>query len=96
MKEEEIGARLTLVCYSWTVYKIWVADVQCCFLSQTQSREPAIRPEFRLKMAAFRTTFLDIFDEDCRKQVFLFLALLSELSQLCLFIVSTIQLTVRS
>lgn len=57
MKEEEIGARLTLVCYSWTVYKIWVADVQCCFLSQTQSREPAIRPEFRLKMAAFRTTF---------------------------------------
>lgn len=57
MKEEEIGARLTLVCYSWTVYKIWVADVLCCFLSQTQSREAAIRPEFRLKMAAFRMTF---------------------------------------
>lgn len=27
MKEEEIEARMTLVCYSWSVYKIWGADV---------------------------------------------------------------------
>lgn len=80
MKEEEIGARLTLVCYSWTVYKIWVADVRCCFLSQTQRLRS--EPSFASRWLPLGrpSTFLDIFDEDCRKQFFFWLCFQNSLN----------------